>query len=263
MILLSMFGFLGCQSKDQKAEQRILEALQEKYGEEFVLDSIGGGYGTMNNNTWKAVVRPLSDKTIKFSVEITKDLKQVNDKYLNELVAKNSQNSIEEIAKRIWSDAKVEITNDTRMTYPEHADRNMSYEDFLQYYPMNTQLVLVYLNVEKYIDGQGNIDQDAEYEKYKTFAELLAESKYFNSRVGMRYVTKEAYERFEEAKNASVSISNFFHNEEDKEGKLHYITLVGFEVLKNEEKVTKEEVDRYFDIWKEKRDQYIERRGDS
>lgn len=264
MILLSMFGFLGCQSKDQKAEQRILEALQEKYGEEFVLDSIGGGYGTMNNNTWKAKVYPKKDKTMWFTVEVTKDLKNVYDKYLNEVIARNAQQTIEELAKGIWSDAKVDITNDTKMTYPEHSDTNMSYEEFLKNYPMNTQLVSVYLNADGYMDQEGNMDQDAEYEKYLAFADLLIENKYVSSLVGINYVSPDAYIRLEESKESDVSVNILYMNEEKKEDKLNFVTLVGYEILKDGHvKEDREEVYRYFDIWKEKREKYIKKRGNS
>lgn len=259
IILISLLSLFGCQSRDQKAEKKILEALQEKYGEEFVLDGIGGGYGTMNSNTLKGVVYLKRDPSIRVSVEITKDFQNVYDDYLNEVVARASLQPIEDMAKSIWPDARVTITNDTGMTYPEHTDVSMSYEEFLKLYPMNLQLISVFLNVESYIDQEGNMDQEAEVAKYLAFGELLKENKYLRSSVSIIYLNPEAYSRFDKALESSLSVTRFFHKEEQEQSKLNFVTRVGFTLLEDGlVHETTDEIHQYFDIWKEKRDQYIQ-----
>lgn len=79
LLIIALLNLFGCENKEQKAAKKIVEALEQKYGEEFVLDSIGGGYGTMNSNTFKAMVHPKKYKTIRIAVEITKDLEKVYD----------------------------------------------------------------------------------------------------------------------------------------------------------------------------------------
>jgi len=194
MLIVLMFSVMGCGSepRDVKAAKKILSFLHEKYGEEFVLDGIGGGWGTMNNNTLKAIVYPKKDETMRVKVEITEDLKEVYDKYLNKAVAQNNEPLIQEMARSIWPDSKITVANDTGLVYPEHSDTAMSYEQFLELYPTNVLVITVYLNSENYIDGKGNMDQKSEFEKYMTYAKMLQEERYVSSKVSIGYLTSEA-----------------------------------------------------------------------
>lgn len=262
MLILSMFSFMGCASKDEKAETKILSSLQEKYGEEFVLDGIGGSWGTMNNNTLKAIVRPKRDATLKVPVEITKDLKKVYDKYLNQAVAKNAEQPIQELAKRIWPDSKLIIANDTGLTYPEHSDTGMSYKEFLDHYPMNTQLVKVYLNADDYMDAKGNMNSQAESEHYLSFANQLADNQYINSLISIIYLTPEAYEKFEEAKKSKDTVDNFYSDEEKKSGVLSVVTRVGYTLgMDGEVEESPEKILGFIETWKDKRVKSLEQRG--
>jgi len=263
LLSLSIFSMIGCESKDEKAAKRIVESLQEKYGKEFVVDSIGGGWGTMNSNTLKAIVKPKDDLSIRVAVEITKDLKDVYDDYLNEAVAKAAVEPITEMANSIWGESRVEVTNDTGMTYPEHSDTNMSYEQFLKLYPMNWQLVKVYLNCERYIDSNGDMDQQGEIGKYKAFAKKLADNKYMRSSISIWYITPDAYDRFDEAKNSDSTVINYFKDEEEKQGKLNLVTANGIEIDEQGRIVSiNEEFLESFDIWKEKRVESTKLKGD-
>lgn len=262
VMMITLLSLFGCENKEQKAAKKIVEALEQKYGEEFVLDSIGGGYGTMNSNTFKAMVHPKKDKTLRFSVEITKDLNQVYDKYLNQVVARNAQQPIEEMAQTIWPDARVIVANDTVLTFPEHTDLNMSYVEFLGLYSMNTQLIDVYLNSERYVDNEGNMNQDIEFENYMTFAQLLSEHKYVKSLVSIIYLSPDAYSRFDEAKNSDVIVSYFYRDEEKKEGKLNNVTRVLYEI-NSDGKIVQDpdKIKNYFDVWKDRRKEFVELKG--
>ncbi|WP_314586779.1 hypothetical protein [Paenibacillus terrigena] len=263
IVSLSIFSMMGCESKDEKAAKRIVEALQEKYGQEFVVDSIGGGWGTMNSNTLKAIVKPQKDPSIKVAVEITKDLKDVYDDYLNEAVAKAAEKPIAEIANSIWGESRVNVANDTGMTYPEHSDTNMSYEQFLKLYPMNRQLVEVFLNCERYIDKNGGMDQQAEIDKYKAFAQKLADHKYMRSSIYIWYIAPDAYDRFDEARNSDMTVLNYYSDEEEKQGKLNVVTANGIEIDKQGRIVsTNEEFLESFDKWKEERLKSTKLKGD-
>ena len=254
MMILAMFGMVGCDSKDEKAAKKIVEVLQEKYSKEFVVDSLGGGWGTMNSNTLKAIVYPKDEPTMKVLVEITKDLKQVYDNYLNHVVARAAEKPIEQIANSIWGESRVEVTNDTGMTYPEHTDTNMSYEQFLTLYPMNYQLVSVYLNSDSYINDDGDMNLEGEMEKYRTFAKKLVEEKYRRSSVYINYITPDGYERFDEASRSDRSIDGFYREEEEKLGTTYIATVIGYEL--DDQGVittTKEEFEQNYEVWKEER----------
>ncbi|NGM82830.1 hypothetical protein G5B47_10435 [Paenibacillus sp. 7124] len=265
MAFLTLLSLFGCgESRDEKASKRILESLQQKYGEEFVLDGIGGSWGTMNNNTLKAIVRPKDDVTLKVPVEITKDFSKMYDKYLNQRVARNEEPKIEELVRTYWPDAKVVIANDTRQTYPEENDTSMSYTEFQKRYPMNTQLVSIYLNGDDYIDARGNMDQKGEVDKYMEFAKVLAEHQYVSSMVTWTFLTKDAYDRLDEAKASDDSVDKYFTDEEEESGKVNIITMIGYSLdAEGQVEESRDEIESYFDTWKEKRLKSLELRGGS
>ncbi len=268
VMLFSFFSsLLGCQSSREKAEEVIEAALFEKYGEEFVVDYIRDGYaGTMNSNILRGIARPKSDPSIRVKFEITKDLERVYDDYLSEMVARNAVDRVETLAQSIWPDSRVDVAIDTKSLYPNHTDLMMSYEEFLQHYPspITTLLIGVFLNGEDYIDQEGNMDQEGELAKYLAFAELLADHKYLSSRIGIAYLSPEANERFDEAKNADVNVEIYYEEIIDKEKQPIYITRVGYGLSEDGEiKESREEIYRFFDIWKEKRNVFRQKRGGS
>lgn len=263
MAFLTLFSLFGCgKPRDERAAEEILKSMQEKYSEEFVLDGIGGSWGTMNNNTLKAIVRPKEDPTLKVPVEITKDFKEMYDLYLNMRVARNEEPKIETLARTYWPDANIEIYNDTKLTYPVENDTSMTYPDFAQRYPMNTQIISVYLDASQYLDGQGNMDQQAEVNKYLEFADVLADHHYINSRVSMVYLTPEAHGRFDEFRQSATSVSNSIHDQEQETNVPLVLTRVGFSMdAEGKLKETRDKINSYFDTWKEKRLNSLEQRG--
>ena len=58
MGILSAVLLTACRANDKTAEQEILGALNQKYGEEFVVVAIGGGYGTITTNILKVECYP-------------------------------------------------------------------------------------------------------------------------------------------------------------------------------------------------------------
>lgn len=259
LVVIALIGLLGCgKSREEKAEKRILEALQVKYGEQFVLDSIGGGWGTMNSNTLTAVVRPAEDKTLKVPVEITKDLKDVYDLYLNQAVARNEKPRIKAIAEQFWPGSMIIISNDTRLRYPEDNDINMSYTEFLRKNPTNKMLIKIYVNGDQYVDNNAKMDEEMEMSKYAAFAASVAEQGYVSSTVSIIYATPDMYNRFEEAFNSSHTVDRYFDLEKEKTGALYDITRTGYEIDKKGKIIeSQEEIRSYFELWREEREAYI------
>ncbi|MCL6606445.1 MAG: hypothetical protein K6T94_26605 [Paenibacillus sp.] len=260
MAFLMLLSLFGCgKPRDERAAEEILKSMQEKYGEEFVLEGIGGSWGTMNNNTLKAIVRPKGDPTIKVPVEITKDLKQIYDQYLNQRVARNEEPKIQDLARKYWPDARIDIANDTRLTYPVENDTSMPYAEFLKLYPMNTQLVTIYLNGSNYMDEQGRMNQEDELDKYLKFAEILTEHGYLSSTVTWVFLTPEGYQRLDKARASSSSVNVYFLDIEKETGEFFIATMVGYTLnAEGQIKETREEINSYFEIWKDKRFKSLE-----
>ncbi|MCI3920630.1 hypothetical protein MO973_10335 [Paenibacillus sp. TRM 82003] len=261
MIAIPLLSVFGCASQGQKAEQRILEALETKYGEEFALDAIGGGYGTMNSGTLKAVVHPKRDSSMRFDVEITKDLERVYDNYLNVTLMKRTEGPIQELANQVWEDAKVQVANnDTGLIYPDEADLAMTYAEFVKLYPNNWQLVDVILDAERYIEDDGSMNEAQEIDRYSAFAALLADHGYVRSSVSVMYVSSSSYARMAEAERSDRSIVRLFEKEEEDAGTVHFLTRVGYRVdLDGEILEDRSEIASYFGLWADRREAGKER----
>jgi len=106
-VLMSIFSMLfaaACGNKNVDGAKIIENHLKEKYGEEFVVDAIGGGYGTIPKNTLKAEAYA-KDKPYKlFKVEISKDLETVWDSYMNIVMAEKLDGIVTELAQPLFSE---------------------------------------------------------------------------------------------------------------------------------------------------------------
>ncbi len=219
----------------------------------------------MNSNILRGIARPKNDPSIRVTVQVTKDFKFVDDNYLTKVVAQNATKPIEALAQSIWADSRVNVAIDTNLIYPEHTDLSMSYEEFLKYYPapITTLLIGVSLNGDDYIDNQGDLDYQTEMHKYEEFSKLLVEKNYVSSRIGIRYLTPQAYARFDEAQNSEVSVSDFFRDMEKKEGIQVAITIISYKIQEDGQlEGGKEEIYRFFDIWEQRRKEYLEKRDE-
>lgn len=265
MLLVSMLGLIGCGgSKDEKAVKKIEEALQAKYGEAFKVEGLGGGFGTMNSNTLKAVIHPVDDPSLKASAEITKDLERVYDKYLNEKLARDAREPIGEMAKGIWGDTRLEVSNDTGMTYPEEADTSMSYADFIKLYPNNWQIVSVYLDGSKYIDAKGDLNAEEEIARYERFAEQLKAKGYVRSSVYIHYLAPDVYAKFDELTKETKAVGSLLFDEQEEDGTLNVLTISGFKIDEDGRvDATKEVFQADFDRWQQERQQGAQRTGAS
>ncbi|MFB9324438.1 hypothetical protein ACFFSY_00595 [Paenibacillus aurantiacus] len=256
VLMVSLLGLTGCGlSKDARAVKKIEDTLQAKYGEAFVVDGLGGGFGTADDSTLKATAYLKSAPNTRISAEITKDLKQVVDDYVNFKVAEAAKPPIEAMVKEIWPDAKITVSNDAGWNDENETDTSMSYEEFLKLHPENWQLVQVFLSAVSYVDEQGGMNQEAEIRKFRQLAERLKASKYLRSHVGFFYLSPDAYNRFEEAERSELSVLNFYHDEEEKDDKVNFVTGISFDLDENGAMSKDTEAfDKQFARWKDVRE---------
>ncbi len=189
MIMMMAIGQTGCGMSNQKAEKIILEKLEQKYGEPFVVAAIGESWGAMNSSTIKGNCYPEADSSRRFQVEINRNTEIVYDKYLNEVVGKNEEESIEALVKQVWEDSIIQVSNDTGMVYPEESNKEMTFKEFLELYPNDWQMVFIY------IKGKVNVDIEEELNKYNKLAQLFVDKGYIKTHISINYLSEQGYER--------------------------------------------------------------------
>lgn len=75
----------------EKAEQM----LYEKYGKEFVVDSLGARWGTATDMFYTCACHPVDDESFVFKATVSKDYSTLNDDYASIIVAKKLANGLE------------------------------------------------------------------------------------------------------------------------------------------------------------------------
>lgn len=80
-------------SRDAAAE-KVKAHLEEKYGEEFVIEASGGGFGTADNTTWKVIFHPASEPSLRSFATIPKNGGDIKDYYTGVRAARDYSESI-------------------------------------------------------------------------------------------------------------------------------------------------------------------------
>jgi hypothetical protein len=102
MGLFTVLSMAACSEQDKKAAEVIERHLKDKYGEEFVVEAVGGGYGNLNTNTLKAIVYPKDADFKKFDVEITKDFMTIWDSYMEIVMADKLDKETKELSSKYF-----------------------------------------------------------------------------------------------------------------------------------------------------------------
>jgi hypothetical protein len=135
MSIFTLLSLVACSEKDKDSAKTISEYLQDKYNEEFVVDKIGGGYGTLHSNTLKAIVYPKAAPYKKFEVEATKDFTEIWDSYMQIVMAEKLESDLiyqplEQVKTNIQLKAYL-YSSGYPFPHPSLKDTNMSVEDFV------------------------------------------------------------------------------------------------------------------------------------
>jgi len=94
LILLSLLNLIGCSAIDKDTATQITTALQEKYGEEFEVTSIGNRLGTANNDSVTSYVHPKSNSSILFKATMDTKGKLISDNYIVRKIGNEIENII-------------------------------------------------------------------------------------------------------------------------------------------------------------------------
>lgn len=168
IIVMSIIGISGCESRFEKVSNIILNTLEERYNEEFVIDSMGNSWGTSDDSTIKAFVYPVNHKERMFRVTITKDLSKVEDKYPLVLMEDKLNKFIEKIYQ---TDFENKIYTYIGSDYTSENYKDVTLEDYFKGNSNVGVLIQIFLNIEE----EENIDKIKEAQSIFEFI-----SKYLN-----------------------------------------------------------------------------------
>lgn len=132
----AILGSLSACGIDKKAwEDQTREMLQEKYGEDFEILSIGKSYGNMGNMTYTALCRPKGEEECLFLTEADKEGAYFQDEYISTLISQKIENVLEESLEDMAEDCYIHVAPGSK--YVDSSDTDMTLEEFLQRNPKN------------------------------------------------------------------------------------------------------------------------------
>ncbi|WP_210364462.1 hypothetical protein [Bacillus sp. REN3] len=218
MGIFSMILAAACQDQDKAAAERIEESLKEKYGEEFTVEKIGGGYGTLTTNTLKAIVSPKTAPEKKFKVEVTKDLDKVWDDYMNVVMSEKMDVKALEMAKAVFGEdvwVKSDISS-AGISFPDEKlkEKNMKLTEYIHQSKSD-----VYVMLEIFTKRDREVDKNIESQNIDQFADDLLFMGVQNAGVRVYYIHQDIFRNIENeyrlAKSDSdlTSVNNYFEVE--------------------------------------------------
>lgn len=210
MTIWSSLSMMACGNKNEAVAGQIESYLQKKYGEEFVVDAIGGGYGTVKTNVVKAVAYPKAYPYKKFDVEISKDLTKVWDKYMNVIMAEKLDQVATNAAKPLFGQdiwVKTELDSGG-LNFPdiELNDRNMS----IKAYPYYGALIKVFVR------SDSDIDADRESQNIERFLDRMIEEGIQRANVSVFYLNAEDFGQIESIYARPQNIYDYFREGSSK-----------------------------------------------
>lgn len=198
LIIMGIFSMIlsaACSDQDKAAVEKIEQSLKEKYGQEFKVEKIGGGYGTVTTNSIKALVSSKVDPEKKFDVEITKDLDKVWDKYMNVVMSEKMDPAATEIAESVFGqEVWVKSNLSSRgISFPD-ANLNDPKMEVKEYLGSQSDVSAL---LDVFIKSDGKVDIEKEAAKLELLADELIAFGTKNANISVYYIDDSHFSNIE------------------------------------------------------------------
>lgn len=180
---------VGCNNQ-QKYINAALNQLEEKYGEEFELRELGGGFGA-TRDTFKLICNPKNDKNKTFDVEVGKDLTLYGDSYIGRLMDEKLEKILYEPTSELFGkDIIIKSSISGHLTKFNSLDM-----DVLEYLKENSNINLL---LTIFIESDKEVDEDKESKLIYEYMSRILDMGIENGK-GVRffYVNTDCYNNIE------------------------------------------------------------------
>ncbi|MEI7024797.1 hypothetical protein [Paenibacillus sp. y28] len=207
MLLLSLVLLGACAPQNRRAAERIEAYLQSKYGEPFIVEAIGGGFGSMTTNTLKAEVHLKASPDKRFKAEITKDFEIVWDSYMNVIMAEKLDRTVTEMAEPLFGQ-KVWVKSffdSGALSYPamELNDMNISLRDY-RYYSAVMKI---------FVQSDPPFDADVQARRLDALVKGLVEQGMKRALISTLFIYPEQFDRLQTTLAEEENIYTYFKNQ--------------------------------------------------
>jgi hypothetical protein len=141
--IICLVGVSGCMNEEgnetkgsestDEAKKLAQDLLQEKYGEEFVVYSVGNSWGTLTEDTFTALSYEKNSPTVRFEAKVDKDGSYLIDEYISRKVSDKMEKRMLEVMRDSSFNLALKVGPDIKVI--ESSDANMSVEEYMEQLP--------------------------------------------------------------------------------------------------------------------------------
>lgn len=217
VLITAMIGggctnMLNESNNNPRYAQVALDELKERYGEEFEVKDLGGGWGA-TRDTYKLICNPINNKNKYFNVEVSRDLNEVEDSYICKLMQDKLDPILYNLATPIFGE-DIKIKSNIDFMFSKYISLDMDVKDYLKLNDNDGFSVDIFKRTDS------KINKKEEANKISMFMDELLQNDLINdSSVAVFYVKKDCYNNientyYENLYNGIEEMINFYSNPE-------------------------------------------------
>ncbi len=139
LAIISLIGVSGCMNGEgtkspestDEAKKLAENLLHEKYGEEFVVYSVGNSWGTLTEDTFTALSYEKNSPTVRFEAKVAKDGSYLIDEYISRKISNEMESEMLEVMKdspftialKVGPDIKIVDSTNSNMSVGEYMEK--------------------------------------------------------------------------------------------------------------------------------------------
>lgn len=189
IMIASISTLISCGNLRKEAANKIVEELNNRYDKSFVVDSMGGSWGTSDDTTIKAWTYEDGHRDEMFKAAIKKDFSEVKDEYQIHLIKEQLQPKIEDVINPILGDTHTILYLGNVLT-----SNNNQYTNLSDYFKENEYAGLSF---EIFVKSYEDIDKDLETQKIKEVLKSLNELDYNITGLSILYTKEDSFDKFQ------------------------------------------------------------------
>ncbi len=203
ILILTGISLVGCSSQRDKAARILLQTLEDRYEEEFVIDSMGNSWGTFDDSTIKAWVYPKDNEDHIFKAQIKKDFSRVDDQYMNLTMANKVTDALTSLLEPITDDEfELLIKLDAGMI--ANGTKQMTLETFL-----SEEMHAIFV-VELFIKSKGPLNEEMELTALKKFVNAYNKTLKKETMINVYYLKDTIFDELEKNLKTTDNVYKYY-----------------------------------------------------
>jgi hypothetical protein len=161
LMFIAMVSLFGCRSLNEDTAEKVVKALEDKYGVKFKATAIGERFGTKTNDTVTTYISPEDNEDIVFEAKMNKDGELIFDNYIARKVAREVEHAISNRLEENAIDAEAK-TVAYGADSSKHTDPSITLQQYIETYSPEMFISYIVVKEDTAVNAKGLVNA---YEK--------------------------------------------------------------------------------------------------